>query len=60
MGRRPASPQTQSQLECLAIVSAMATAMMIACAFAVLCPCCAGPAIILWLVAAQAGCLAFA
>jgi len=58
MGREQASPLTQNQTICLGIVSAMATAMMIACAFAPYCWCCGWWVIILWLAAAQILCIA--
>jgi hypothetical protein len=42
MGREHASPLTENQTICLGIVSAVATAMMIACAVSPYCWCCGG------------------
>ena len=51
MGREPASPQTQNQLVCIGIFSAMAVIAMIMCGVSWGCWCCIGVWIILGLAA---------
>jgi hypothetical protein len=58
MGSESASPQTVGQLICIGIASALAATMMVACWFG--CFTCGGYAIIIWLAAAIALCLAMA
>jgi hypothetical protein len=60
MGRQHASPQTESQLICIGIFSAMAVVQMIACGVATFCWCCIGWLIMAWLAAMIALCWAAA